>query len=84
MNNKVYNTICSTIEKYNMLSSGDKVLVAVSGGADSMLLLHFMLSAAEKYNITVAAAHVEHGIRGQESIEDAEFVEHFCKEHSVE
>lgn len=84
MNNKVYNTICSTIEKYNMLSSGDKVLVAVSGGADSMLLLHFLLSAAEKYNITVAAAHVEHGIRGQESIEDAEFVEYFCKEHSIE
>lgn len=84
MNNKIYNTIHNTIEKYNMLSAGDRVLVAVSGGADSMLLLNFMISAAEKYNITVIAAHIEHGIRGQESIDDAEFVRCFCEDNSIE
>ncbi len=79
MNNKI-NT---TIEKYNMLSSGDRVLVAVSGGADSMLLLHYMLSMRNKYNITVCAAHVEHGIRGQSSVDDAEFVKSYCNANAV-
>lgn len=59
------------------------MLVAVSGGADSMLLLNFMIRTAERYKITVIAAHIEHGIRGRESIADACFVENFCKENSV-
>ncbi len=84
MNNKIEYTIENTIKKYDMLSSGDKVLVAVSGGADSMLLLNFLISARDKYGITLAAAHVEHGIRGEDSVKDAEFVEDFCRSHNVE
>lgn len=80
MNNKIN----KTIDKYNMLSKGDRVLVAVSGGADSMLLLNHMLCVKDKYGITVSAAHVEHGIRGQESIEDARFVENFCRKNNIE
>lgn len=84
MNNKVEYTIENTIKKYDMLSCGDKVLVAVSGGADSMLLLNFLITVRDKYGITLAAAHVEHGIRGEDSITDAEFVEDFCRSHNVE
>lgn len=84
MNNKIEYTIENTIKKYDMLSSGDKVLVAVSGGADSMLLLNFLISVRDKYGITLAAAHVEHGIRGEDSVKDAEFVEDFCRSHNVE
>lgn len=80
MNNKIKNTV----EKYNMLSLGDKVLVAVSGGADSMLLLNHLVSLADYYGISVAVAHVEHGIRGQESIDDALFVSQYCSEHNIE
>lgn len=78
------NRINKTIDKYNMLSCGDKVLVAVSGGADSMLLLNHMLLVKDKYGITVAAAHIEHGIRGQESVDDAGFVEKFCANNDIE
>lgn len=67
-----------------MLSNGDRVLVAVSGGADSMLLLRYFISVCDEYNITVAAAHVEHGIRGEESIADADFVKKFCNENNIE
>ena len=58
---------------------GRRVLCAVSGGADSMCLLH-LLSAA---GIDVVAAHFEHGIRGEESLRDAAFVESYCAENGI-
>lgn len=54
-----------------MLSKGDRVLVAVSGGADSMALLEFFISIKDKYDLNLCAAHIEHGIRGEESLSDA-------------
>ncbi len=72
------------IEKYNMLPKGTRLLCAVSGGADSMCLLKLMLSMREKLDISVCAAHFEHGIRGQESLRDANFVADWCKENNVE
>lgn len=72
------------IEKYNMLPKGTRLLCAVSGGADSMCLLKLMLSMREKLGISVYAAHFEHGIRGEESLRDADFVAHWCKENNVE
>ena len=72
------------ITKYDMLPSGCKVLCAVSGGADSMCLLHWLYSQAERRNITVCAAHFEHGLRGEESLRDCRFVEDFCRERGIE
>ncbi len=73
-----------TIEKYNMLSSGDTVAVGVSGGADSMLLLDYLVKNRERYGITVVAANVEHGIRGVSSKRDSEFVKAYCTKNGVE
>ncbi len=67
-----------------MIAKGDRVLVAVSGGADSMLLLSSLISLKDEYNITLAVAHIEHGIRGEDSVADAEFVADFCKCNSIE
>ena len=58
---------------------GKKLLAAVSGGADSMCLLHLL--AAAKLDVT--AAHFEHGIRGEESLRDLRFVETWCREHGI-
>ncbi len=69
--------------KYNMLPEGTRLLCAVSGGADSMCLLHLMMSLQEKLKIQVFAAHFEHGIRGEESLRDADFVENWCREQYV-
>lgn len=79
MNNKVL----KTVEKYNMLSKGDRVLIGVSGGADSIALLEFFVSVKEKYDLDICVAHIEHGIRGEDSVSDAEFVENFCKKLGV-
>ncbi len=76
--------ILKTVEKYNMLSKGDRVLAAVSGGADSMAMLNFLLWAKDRYSLDVFVAHIEHGIRGQESLDDADFVENYCKKNSLE
>ena len=52
MNKKAINTV----EKYNMLSKGDRVLIAISGGADSMALLEFFISIKDKYDLNLCAA----------------------------
>ena len=72
------------LEKYAMLPPGSRVLCAVSGGADSMCLLHWLWSSAESLSISVCAAHFEHGLRGEESLRDCAFVEDFCRERGIE
>ena len=65
------------------LTKNKKVAVAVTGGSDSMALLHYMTSISEKYQMTVIALNVEHGIRGQESINDSKFVADYCADHGI-
>lgn len=79
MNNKVL----KTVKKHNMLSRGDRVLIGVSGGADSIALLEFFVSVKEKYDLDICVAHIEHGIRGEDSVNDAEFVKNYCKKLGV-
>ena len=57
-----------------LFAAGDRVCVAVSGGADSTALLRTLLAQREALGIVLSALHVEHGLRGQASDEDAEFV----------
>ena len=73
---KVY----SRIQKYAMLSHCDTVLVGLSGGADSMALAYF-LHFIGKYH--VVAAHVNHGIRGQEAQRDEQFVTEWCQQQGI-
>ncbi|MCL1996547.1 MAG: tRNA lysidine(34) synthetase TilS [Defluviitaleaceae bacterium] len=68
-----------TIEKYAMINSGDHVLVALSGGADSCSLLHIL----QKLGFVVSALHVNHNLRGNESYDDQHFAESFCKNLGV-
>ncbi len=69
------------IQKYGMLPEGAKVLCAVSGGADSVALLHF-LSQVE--GIELAAAHFNHCLRGKESDADEAFVKALCEKMNIE
>lgn len=63
-----------TIEKYQLFTPGDKVLVAVSGGPDSVALLHCLWRLQQRLKLSLYVAHLNHGIRGTESEEDAQFV----------
>lgn len=71
------------ISAYNMLDGTAEVTVAISGGADSVSLLHAMLSLRENYGITVYAAHLNHMLRGSESDADAQFVLELCRRWNV-
>lgn len=78
------NKIIETIKKYNMLGGGRNIVVAVSGGADSMCLLHFLCENKSELKInTLTAAHVNHNIRGTEAKRDELFVKSFCDSHDI-
>ena len=62
------------IKRHRLLRPGDKVLVAVSGGPDSLALLHLLTRLREPWQLTLHALHVNHGLRA-EAAEDAAFVE---------
>src|SRR5580658_2463367 len=56
-----------------MLAPGQHAGVAVSGGADSVCLLHLLAALASPWNLHLTVLHLDHGLRGEESREDAEF-----------
>ena len=72
-----------TLRQYEMLSDGDTVICAVSGGADSMALLWAMYLLQEELPIRVEAAHFNHHLRGGESDRDQAFVERFCRQYAI-
>ena len=71
---KVLHTVRQTISDHRMVTREDAVLVAVSGGPDSVALVHVMLTLAAEYSLHLAIAHLNHGLRGADSERDAEFV----------
>jgi len=75
--------VLKTIKKYCMVEKGDKVIVAVSGGPDSMCLLHILYKLKDLLGIQIVVAHVNHGLRGEEALKDQVFVEDFCNEYAI-
>ena len=77
-NSKIYKTFvknaCDTVVKFNMLDKKEKVLAGVSGGADSVALLLFLLEIKDEYFLEIGVAHLNHMLRGAEADRDAEFV----------
>ena len=76
---KVYGTII----KYDMIKNGDKVLVGFSGGADSLFLMLSLIEIKKHINFDIYAAHLNHGIRGDEALNDENFVRDFCKKKNI-
>ena len=75
--------VLSAIKKYNMIKEGDKVVIGVSGGPDSITLLNVLNKFKEKLNIKIYVAHINHSIR-KEADEETEYVREFCKKIGVE
>jgi tRNA(Ile)-lysidine synthase len=78
LKHKFIRTVVKTIEDYHMLQSRDRVLVGVSGGPDSVTLLHVLNHLAPRYDLTLGVAHLNHGLRLKESDLEAEFVQKFA------
>ena len=76
-------TIIDAISRSGLIRPGSRILCAVSGGADSMCLLHILFSNREAFGISVFAAHYNHSLRGEESERDCAFVSDYCREHGI-
>lgn len=63
-----------TIKKYEMLKGNEKIIVGVSGGADSICLLHVLMKLRLEYHLKLLIAHLNHGLREEESLRDEAFI----------
>lgn len=77
------NKLESFLKQYQMLQPGDRVVCAISGGADSVALLFGMYLLAQKLQISVSAVHFNHHLRGEESDRDEVFVRDFCSRYDI-
>ncbi|NLP26881.1 MAG: tRNA lysidine(34) synthetase TilS [Clostridiales bacterium] len=73
-----YKKTIDAIEKYNMIDYGDNIIIALSGGADSVCLLLLLLEMQNKYNLSLSAIHINHMLRADESDSDEEFCINLC------
>lgn len=72
------------LKDYSMIQNGDKIIVAVSGGADSMCLLHLLNGIKTEKKLELTVAHVNHCLRGDESDLDEKLVKSVCESLGIE
>ena len=82
MADKTYNKVINFINKHRMLEADDLVAVGVSGGADSVCLLHLLWRLSAKIPCRLIAVHIDHGVRA-ESAQDAAYVERLCRKMDI-
>lgn len=78
------NKLLAFLREQQMLQAGDRVICAVSGGADSVALLFAMYLLRQQLGIQVEAAHFNHHLRGDESDRDEAFVRSFCQDYDIQ
>lgn len=79
MKNKVVNTI----KKYNLIQNGDKIVLGVSGGPDSISMLDILNEIKEEYRFKIYVAHINHMIR-EEANDDEKYVQKYCEKNNIE
>jgi len=78
-NHPLVTAVADTIARQKMLSHGDRVLVGVSGGADSVALVHILHRLSTGLNLRIGAAHLNHALREKDADRDAAFVRTFAR-----
>ena len=76
---RIEQKVINFIADNNLININDKILIALSGGPDSVFLLHFLVKYQRKYRVELSAIHINHMIRGKDALEDQEF----CRKLSV-
>ena len=71
--------VISFIDENKLIEKGDKILVALSGGPDSVCMLHLLNSIKDIFNIELFAAHVNHMLREEESNKDEAYANELCE-----
>ena len=81
--NKIENKVINFINKYSLVCEQDRIMIGVSGGADSIYLLFALKELMPKMNLTIVAVHINHGLRGEFAKRDEEFVKEICKNWNI-
>lgn len=76
--------IVKYIEEKKLIKKGERILVALSGGPDSVCLIHLLIDISKEYDLKIGAAHINHMIRGTEADKDENYVIELCKKLNVE
>src|SRR4030042_3994999 len=71
----LFDEVLKTIDRYHLLERGGRIVLGVSGGVDSMVLLHLLNTLRKELSLSLIVAHVNHGLRPDESKREAELVE---------
>ena len=74
--------VLQAIVKNELIENGDKIVIGVSGGPDSIMLLDVLIKLQNKINFDITVAHINHMIR-QDAIEDQKYVEQYCKNKNI-
>lgn len=77
------NKVLETIQKYNLIEKNDKIVLAVSGGPDSMCMLDILNSLQKQIHFTIVVAHINHGLR-KEAAEEEQYVKKYCEKNRIE
>lgn len=72
-----------TIKKYNLINPGDKIILGVSGGPDSIAMLDILRQLESKLDFEIYVVHINHSIRGKDADEDEEYVKNYCKKYNI-
>jgi tRNA(Ile)-lysidine synthase len=75
--------VAAFLSRNSFTLENKNIVVGVSGGPDSLALLHYLLKQKVKENLAIVVAHVDHMFRGQESFDDALFVKSFCEQYDI-
>ncbi|MFL8938694.1 tRNA lysidine(34) synthetase TilS [Rossellomorea oryzaecorticis] len=76
-------TVKVFIQRHGLIEAGDRIVTAVSGGPDSLALLHFLHVNRKEWGAEVIAAHLDHMFRGEESYQELLFVKDFCEKRDI-
>ncbi|PWB46301.1 MAG: tRNA lysidine(34) synthetase TilS [Candidatus Methylomirabilota bacterium] len=83
MKDRLLHKVQETIDRHRMVTVGERIVIAVSGGIDSMVMLHLLMRLRERYAVVLHVAHLDHDLRGAESAAAADFVRNYCETHQI-
>jgi tRNA(Ile)-lysidine synthase len=72
------------IKKYNLINTGDKIVLGVSGGPDSIAMLDILRQLKSEMEFEIYVVHINHSIRGEDADEDEEYVKNYCRKYEIE
>ena len=77
------NKVIETIKKYNLIQNGDKIVLGVSGGPDSISMLNILNEIKNEFNFEIYVAHINHMIR-EEAVDDEKYVQNYCEKNNIQ